>query len=251
MNPSSGIFISMDSYQGSIYDPVTLHKYLYANANPVMYTDPSGYKTKLVELVVAVGILGILANSMAFNNQVSLNIFSSMRRNTVDATLEQTCTVSAGDWKNTILDFPAHHFDTRWIVTTVTWMLSWQLFETIYATEEDTSSIPGVPAKEQDDNTAPSGIPAEVQNGPTIEQSNGKKLLTGKQADEAAAKLGYSKTNYRSHGQPVYKKKNHYISPDVDCHSGGTWKMADSVKNLDSKTTRMGTYDAELNRIGD
>ncbi|MGN0495356.1 MAG: hypothetical protein ACI4GW_03955, partial [Lachnospiraceae bacterium] len=52
---------------------------------------------------------------------------------------------------------------------------SWQLFEAIYATEEDTSSIPGVPAKEQDDNTAPSGIPAEVQNGPTIEQSNGKK----------------------------------------------------------------------------
>ncbi|MGN0496479.1 MAG: RHS repeat-associated core domain-containing protein, partial [Lachnospiraceae bacterium] len=43
MNPSTGIFISMDSYQGSIYDPVTLHKYLYANANPVMYTDPSGY----------------------------------------------------------------------------------------------------------------------------------------------------------------------------------------------------------------
>ena len=33
----------MDSYQGSIYEPVTLHKYLYANANPVMYTDPSGY----------------------------------------------------------------------------------------------------------------------------------------------------------------------------------------------------------------
>ncbi|MBO5088229.1 MAG: hypothetical protein J6C01_06100, partial [Lachnospiraceae bacterium] len=43
MNPSTGTFISMDSYQGSIYDPVTLHKYLYANANPVRYTDPSGY----------------------------------------------------------------------------------------------------------------------------------------------------------------------------------------------------------------
>ena len=43
MNPSTGTFISMDSYQGSIYDPVMLHKYLYANVNPVMYADPSGY----------------------------------------------------------------------------------------------------------------------------------------------------------------------------------------------------------------
>ena len=51
MNPSTGTFISMDSYQGSIYDPVTLHKYLYANANPVMYTDPSGY-TSLSELSI-------------------------------------------------------------------------------------------------------------------------------------------------------------------------------------------------------
>lgn len=43
MNPSTGTFISMDSYSGNIYEPVTLHKYLYANANPVMYTDPTGY----------------------------------------------------------------------------------------------------------------------------------------------------------------------------------------------------------------
>jgi len=32
MNPSTGTFISMDTYQGSVFDPVSLHKYLYANA---------------------------------------------------------------------------------------------------------------------------------------------------------------------------------------------------------------------------
>lgn len=69
--------------------------------------------------------------------------------------------------------------------------------------------------------------------------------------DELAASLGYRKTNYRSHGQPVYKKGRRYISPDIDSHIGGIWKMADSVKNLGSKRTRMGTYDKDLNRIGD
>lgn len=43
MNPETGTFISMDTYGGSVFDPVTLHKYLYANANPVTYSDPSGY----------------------------------------------------------------------------------------------------------------------------------------------------------------------------------------------------------------
>lgn len=42
MNLETGTFTSMDTYQGNLYEPVTLHKYLYANANPVKYTDPSG-----------------------------------------------------------------------------------------------------------------------------------------------------------------------------------------------------------------
>ncbi len=43
MDTSTGRFISQDSYAGSTYDPASLHKYLYANSNPVMYSDPSGY----------------------------------------------------------------------------------------------------------------------------------------------------------------------------------------------------------------
>ncbi|WP_289782584.1 RHS repeat-associated core domain-containing protein, partial [Thomasclavelia cocleata] len=43
MNPETGTFISMDIYVGTLDNLVSLHKYLYANTNPVMNTDSSGY----------------------------------------------------------------------------------------------------------------------------------------------------------------------------------------------------------------
>ena len=74
VKPATGTFISADSYRGELSDPVTLHKYLYANANPVMMVDPSGYSSKsregslqgLAMTIVVAGIL--LAADMAQNN---------------------------------------------------------------------------------------------------------------------------------------------------------------------------------------
>ncbi len=43
----------MDSYQGNLHDPVSLHKYLYVVANPVMYTDPTGYDRNLASMTVS------------------------------------------------------------------------------------------------------------------------------------------------------------------------------------------------------
>ncbi|MGH7947566.1 MAG: RHS repeat-associated core domain-containing protein [Opitutaceae bacterium] len=43
LNADSGRFWSMDSYEGSSSDPMSLHKYLYAHADPVGMIDPSGH----------------------------------------------------------------------------------------------------------------------------------------------------------------------------------------------------------------
>ncbi|MGZ2434687.1 hemagglutinin repeat-containing protein [Rhizobium redzepovicii] len=75
---------------------------------------------------------------------------------------------------------------------------------------------------------------------------------TNSEAKIAATALGFVKINDTTHGgQPVFKKGNLYITRDLDGHNGGAWKMATSIKNLGSKATRLGTYDTNLNRIGD
>ncbi len=61
-NQRVGRFSQMDSYLGRESDPITLNKYLYANGNPVMYTDPSG-NFALGESGAALQIMGILAAS--------------------------------------------------------------------------------------------------------------------------------------------------------------------------------------------
>ncbi|MBC7541575.1 MAG: hypothetical protein H7338_02470 [Candidatus Sericytochromatia bacterium] len=60
--------------------------------------------------------------------------------------------------------------------------------------------------------------------------------------------LGFQTTNYASHGQPVFRNGNRFITPDVDSHRGGAWKMAEPVLALGSKSTRLGTDHAALNR---
>lgn len=71
MDTSTGRFISMDTHQGSNDDPISLHKYLYANSNPVMYSDPSGYcslagvNTDVMGMTI-LDAAQIMANSAAF-----------------------------------------------------------------------------------------------------------------------------------------------------------------------------------------
>jgi RHS repeat-associated protein len=61
MNPLTGRLRSMDRYQGSQSDPLSLHKCLYANADPANNIDPSGDTATLAEVGSVNAIIGDLA----------------------------------------------------------------------------------------------------------------------------------------------------------------------------------------------
>jgi RHS repeat-associated protein len=50
MNPENGRFTSVDPYSGDPQAPVSLHRYLYANASPVSFSDASGEFTIAMQL---------------------------------------------------------------------------------------------------------------------------------------------------------------------------------------------------------
>ena len=68
----------MDTYQGSIFDPVSLHKYLYANANPVMNVDPSGYATLTGQQVAVAGI-AVMASAVLVNDTWAMNVYHNLK----------------------------------------------------------------------------------------------------------------------------------------------------------------------------
>ena len=84
MNPATGNFLTMDTYEGSIYDPDTLHKYLYANGNPVTYSDPSGNFASAVGGLVATTINTVMNNFQTLN---AMGIISGLTNSAITAFL--------------------------------------------------------------------------------------------------------------------------------------------------------------------
>ncbi len=90
LNSNTGRFQTMDSYEGNNSDQVSLHKYLYGNANPVNMTDPSG-RFSLMEIVSVQGIQKTL-NTIK-NTRVVRFWTRGLRDKTTDINLVTTRTV--------------------------------------------------------------------------------------------------------------------------------------------------------------
>ncbi len=64
-SPGVGRFITRDTYQGSVHDPVSMHRYLYCHANPVNGIDPSGHWFgTLTGQLFTMGIISIVAKTL-------------------------------------------------------------------------------------------------------------------------------------------------------------------------------------------
>ena len=80
MDPSTGVFTTMDTYQGSIFDPVSLHKYLYANANPVTYVDPSGYMATHQDLEAGMAGSSEIDKAQASHSSFAIKVFKNLMK---------------------------------------------------------------------------------------------------------------------------------------------------------------------------
>jgi len=239
-NPDWGRFINADSFGGEVGALLSHNVFAYCMNNPINLSDPSGYWSILSWLSdIYDSVVDVVQDVVDFVQGVGAGIGESLTAGLYESPYTPNNEMSyslgkiAGDAVSTIASGAATF----------------------------TGGVGSII-------TAPTGIGAvacgaATAYGAVVTASSSANLvkdtmmfasqLKGSELDAAASELGFQKTGDRSHGQPVYqhKKRKLYITPDVDGHNGGVWKMADSIKNLGRKKTRMGAYDASLTRIGD
>jgi len=76
-DPDTGRFISRDPFDGNMRDPVSLHRYLYANMNPVTYYDPTG-RFSIAETTTSMATVG---DVMKGYTSMLGNTFIAVRKN--------------------------------------------------------------------------------------------------------------------------------------------------------------------------
>ena len=97
----SGRFTQIDPFAGNQQDPLSLHKYLYVHANPVMGIDPSGLEFSVAGLSAASSI-GASLNSM--DAQLGQSVISALGDNLYVDPLDVLLSKDAGILPSFIFD---------------------------------------------------------------------------------------------------------------------------------------------------
>ena len=101
---NGGRFISQDPFEGNEADPVSLHRYLYANSDPINNLDPSGEET-LCSLSVSLGInTSLTATTFAAASRIYSVTTTLADAFSLYEDYEATGAVDTGDVVNLALD---------------------------------------------------------------------------------------------------------------------------------------------------
>jgi RHS repeat-associated protein len=97
-DPSQGRFTQMDEWDGKACTPITLNKYIYGNADPVSFVDPSGN-------------IGLMLVSMPITASPAYNFRRQELRNSAAKTIKMLRSIcrSASNVVNTLTKPARHH----------------------------------------------------------------------------------------------------------------------------------------------
>lgn len=88
MNPSTGRFHTMDTFDGEAQEPLSLHKYFYCRANPIDLIDPSGLEVAVYSHRV----------TLTFWSHANIRLYPD-NTNSIPAVLLTNTPASARGWR--------------------------------------------------------------------------------------------------------------------------------------------------------
>ena len=246
MNPSTGTFISMDSYQGNIYDPISLHKYLYANANSVMNTDPTGYfSVNMSQQMTSIVCTGVLATTMVMSGRMALNIYNkfvSKLNNSLGVFVD--IFIPPTVYKDAVLDIPMDRDNTYSLETFPARVITKALFDIIYAIKcvQEIEIFPDLVSyanEPQIDTLEESRTNWGKEHGRgNTKHNNAIEDELDEALEKGATNLAKNKAQTDVYGNRVYSSDGHYVKPDASYTLNGVRYNTNYVSNYKLNNTR-------------